>query len=255
MTALAQRPLPPSVIYSSPIQHQPMQEWMCLEPQSLHCRVAARGFTFDHTGNALLGVLVDSHAVLANVVLTCLSTTSTSGCVVIRGDADQLVLRTAPVAQASSQPLFELRRLSGLSWEQLAEMIGVERRSVHNWAAGKTIALKNQQRIGELLNFVRYMDRGSAHENATLLLGPTPVGRTLFQLLAKGEFTLARTVTARGSGRFQPTTAGEGDTRLGVEHFGRSYERGQDIEDDGQPTTVHSKPKLRRLSIRKAPGR
>lgn len=253
MTALAQRALPPSVIYN-PLR-RPTAEWTFVEPQEFSGCIVTRGFTSDYTGGAAVGVLAEPYALHANVVLTSLSTAATSGCVVIRGDADQLVLQTIPTVPSGPQSLFELRRLSGLSWEQLAEMIGVERRSVHNWAAGKTIALKNLQRIGELLSFVRYMDRGNARENAALLLGPTALGETLFQLLAKGEFARARIVIARGPGRVLVPTPVADESRLGPERFGHAYERGQESNDDGEPIKVLSERKLRRVPIRKAPGR
>ena len=39
--------------------------------------------------------------------------------------------------EATRKAVSELRRISGLTWEQLAWLFGVSRRSVHFWASGK----------------------------------------------------------------------------------------------------------------------
>jgi len=210
-----------------------------------------RGFTFDQTGCSGRGIVLDNNIVLTYLAVAGASTTAAQNvCVYLAGDPAQVM---SPPTDA--QPLMELRRLSGLSWEQIAAMLGVDRRSVHNWAAGKPIALKNQQRIGELLSFLQFMDRGAAHENVALLLAPTAAGPTLLQLLTEEEYRLAQHLVGKGSGRTVPASRVAGETKLGMESLGEAYAPDEDLKDEGQSITVLSKPKLRRIKIRKASDR
>ena len=80
----------------------------------------------------------------------------------------------------------ELRRLSGLTWDQLARLFGVSRRSVHFWASGKPMAPSNEEHLRRLLAVVRKVDRGSARANRAILLGADEDGISLFDLLAAG---------------------------------------------------------------------
>ncbi len=81
----------------------------------------------------------------------------------------------------------ELRRLSGLTWEQLARLFGVSRRSLHFWASGKPLNATNGERLRRLLAALRRADRGTAHLNREMLLrdhdGVIPV-----DLLAAGRY-------------------------------------------------------------------
>lgn len=247
MTALRQRELPPSVVYGTghslvgQLWHEPAAE---LAPMP----ELTRGFTFDQTGCSGRGLVLDKHIGLTYLAFAGATTTAAQNvCIYLTGDPAQAMSQPT-----DAQPLMELRRLSGLSWEQIAGMLGVDRRSVHNWAAGKPIALKNQQRIGELLSFLHFMDRGTAHENATLLLAPTSAGPTLLQLLTEEEYRLAQHLVGKGPGRTVPAGRVAGETKLGMEFFGEAYVRGEDLNDEGRPITVLSKPKLRRVPIRKA---
>ena len=50
-------------------------------------------------------------------------------------------------AENTRQAISELRRISGLTWEQLGELFEVSRRSVHFWASGKPLNAANEQRL------------------------------------------------------------------------------------------------------------
>lgn len=82
----------------------------------------------------------------------------------------------------------ELRRLSGLTWEQLARLFGVSRRSLHFWASGKPLTPANEERLNRMLATVRRIDRGSAAANRTLLLTADSDGHITFDLLAQGRY-------------------------------------------------------------------
>ena len=78
--------------------------------------------------------------------------------------------RAASVNEASvSENLFELRRLTGFTWERLADLLNVERRTLNNWIKGSEIRESNRKHIAETLSVMRFSDRGSAEENAATL--------------------------------------------------------------------------------------
>lgn len=90
-------------------------------------------------------------------------------------------------AQSTSSAIMELRRLSGLTWEQLATLFDVARRSLHFWASGKAVNAPNEERLRRVLAVVRKADRGFAAMNRALLLEDRD-GVVPFDLLARGEY-------------------------------------------------------------------
>jgi DNA-binding transcriptional regulator YiaG len=93
----------------------------------------------------------------------------------------------------------ELRRLTGLTWEQLARLFNVSRRSVHFWASGSKMADANRAHLDSVLDTVRLIDRGSMTENRAALLTTGHDGATLLDQLAAGNYALV--VSALGQGR------------------------------------------------------
>jgi len=90
--------------------------------------------------------------------------------------------------EATQKALSELRRLSGLTWEQLAKLFNVSRRSLHFWASGQPLSRFNEEHLNRLLGTIRYVDRGSASLNRSLLLRPDGNGNPLFDLLVVGKY-------------------------------------------------------------------
>jgi transcriptional regulator with XRE-family HTH domain len=82
----------------------------------------------------------------------------------------------------------ELRRLSGLTWEQLAGLFRVSRRALHLWASGKPMASGNEEHLRRTLAVLRSIDRGSAEANRALLLSEHRTGGLLLDLLAAGRY-------------------------------------------------------------------
>lgn len=107
--------------------------------------------------------------------------------------------------------IFELKRLSGLTWEELAALLSVTRRSLHLWAKGGAINTLNERQVRELLVTMRELDRGTARENRALLLaslrddGDITVG----DLLRGREFRKAVALIGRRRGRATPPTSRE----------------------------------------------
>ncbi|RME42514.1 MAG: XRE family transcriptional regulator, partial [Deltaproteobacteria bacterium] len=81
-------------------------------------------------------------------------------------------LPTAPTAGPADArtALAEFRRLSGLTWDQLAQVFGVSRRILHLWASGKPLGAPNEEHLRRLLAVLRRADRGAAGANRALLL-------------------------------------------------------------------------------------
>jgi DNA-binding transcriptional regulator YiaG len=93
----------------------------------------------------------------------------------------------------------ELRRLTGLTWEQLAQLFNVSRRSVHFWASGSKMAPENRVHLERVLDTVRLIDRGSVTENRAVLLPIRDDGTTLLDQLAAGNYDVV--ISALGHGR------------------------------------------------------
>lgn len=92
------------------------------------------------------------------------------------------------VAALSGAAIGELRRLSGLTWDQLARLFNVSRRSLHFWASGKSMAPSNEEHLHRILAVVRKVDQGSAKANRAMLLGVHDDGSLPFDLLAAGDY-------------------------------------------------------------------
>jgi DNA-binding transcriptional regulator YiaG len=70
---------------------------------------------------------------------------TTSG-VEIRSTVPQTLPSTLTLpGRSTQQAVNELRKLSGLTWEQLATLFNVSRRSVHFWASGQSLTSANER--------------------------------------------------------------------------------------------------------------
>ena len=109
----------------------------------------------------------------------------------------------ASVGEDSQGPggaILELHRLTGLTWEQLARLFQVARRSLHFWASGKPRNAANEEQLYRTLATIREIDRGSAIENRTLLFREQR-GQIPFDLLASGRCAEVLALVGRGPGR------------------------------------------------------
>lgn len=110
--------------------------------------------------------------------LTAASDMTTSGITIVSTSSPE----------ATQKALSELRRLSGLTWNQLAKLFNVSRRSLHFWASGQPLSRFNEEHLNRLLGTIRYLDQGSASLNRSLLLQPDGNGNPLFDLLVAGKY-------------------------------------------------------------------
>jgi len=116
----------------------------------------------------------------------------------------------APEPLDSGTAVLELRRLTGLTWDQLARLLGVARRSLHFWASGKPLNARNEEQVYRTLDTVRSIDRGSAAENRALLLRECG-GRVPFDLLAGQQYGEVVELVGTGPGRARPRLLPLGD--------------------------------------------
>ena len=145
-------------------------------------------------------------------------------------------IAAAPASFRARDAIFELKRLSGLTWEELAALLSVTRRSLHLWANGGAINTLNERHVRDLLVAMRELDRGTARENRALLLAPLRDGDiTVGDLLRGRHFADALKLVGRGRGRaVPPPVTGEAlwkPERLSVaDRLGTSADR---IHTDG----------------------
>jgi len=106
-----------------------------------------------------------------------------------------------------SAAIAELHCRSGLTWDQLARLFGVTRRSIHFWASGKALNAANEERLGRVLAVVRYIDRGHTQATRTALMTALDDGVIPFDLLAKDEFDAVMERLGAGPQRSMPALA------------------------------------------------
>jgi len=115
----------------------------------------------------------------------------------------EAVTSVRPIGKTLDAPakVYQLHRLTGLNWGQLSFVLGVNRRTLHNWVKGSEVAAKNEERLARALSTVRYIDRGNTAENRSLLLSPAPDGLTIVDLLSQEKYDEVKRLAGRGAGR------------------------------------------------------
>lgn len=116
-------------------------------------------------------------------------------------------LRPASVEEKyATENVFELRRLTGFTWKRLADLLNVDRRTLHNWVKGSKIRKDNRERIAKTLSVLRFADRGSAEENAAAIAAEYSSAKmTPFEAIKAGLYDNARQCLSHGSSRSQLT--------------------------------------------------
>jgi transcriptional regulator with XRE-family HTH domain len=98
-----------------------------------------------------------------------------------------------PEAEAStaSGEIAELRRRSGLTWDQLSRLFGVSRRALHFWASGKPMTRANEEHLQRLLAVLRRFDRGVPSATRCALMQVGVGGAAPFDLLVARRYEQA----------------------------------------------------------------
>lgn len=104
-------------------------------------------------------------------------------------------------AQTPGAAIGELRRLSGLTWEQLARVFRVSRRALHFWASGKPMAPSHEEHLQRVLAVIRQIDRGAGSLNRTALLTVGEDGVMPLDHLETGDFDRALSLLGPGGAK------------------------------------------------------
>jgi len=100
-----------------------------------------------------------------------------------------------------SHKLSAIKRMTGWSWERLAEALGCSRQAVHGWTLGKDISNPNFERLAKLYATLVFIDRGDAEENRNLLQSVSKDGHIVSELLNRGQFEQVRDMLGAGNTR------------------------------------------------------
>lgn len=129
---------------------------------------------------------------------------TTSGVELEFGRVAHEIETTALPIKSTQQAVNELRKLSGLTWEQLAILFDVSRRSVHFWASGQPLTSANEEKLNRILDVVEYISRSSASRNRSLLMGIADDGKSYLDLLAAGEYDRVKHLLGAGNAPAKP---------------------------------------------------
>ena len=95
-----------------------------------------------------------------------------------------------------SQIVLEIRRRSGLTWDELGDLFGVSRRNVHYWANGKPVSADHEWMLHQCLAVVRRLDNGEQKITRSRLFAvESAATSSIFDLLKNGSFAEATTRT------------------------------------------------------------
>lgn len=95
-------------------------------------------------------------------------------------------VKTDPAAELSAI-VASLKVESGLTADQLGRLLGVSKRSIHNWAAGTTIAPAHEARLRELEMLVFSLSADSPEERRKILLDSSNGPSIFKQFAAKAD--------------------------------------------------------------------
>lgn len=117
------------------------------------------------------------------------------------------VIEPGVTAGATAEAVLELRRLSGLTWDELAGIFGVSVRAMHHWASGNTMRAEHVGHLFTVLHIVRGLSRGSSVDVRARLLAPSAAGKTGLDLLCAADGDNADLIIAALAGAGTTTGA------------------------------------------------
>ena len=114
---------------------------------------------------------------------------------------------------STGEAILEIRRRSGLTWEELGDLFGVSRRSVHHWASGKPASAAHEKTIRRMLMTVRRLYQGSRTATRNRLLAiDDSLGISMLELLKQGRFDEVETrIDGVPPPRYRPVPLSQAD--------------------------------------------
>jgi DNA-binding transcriptional regulator YiaG len=86
-------------------------------------------------------------------------------------------------SETPAEMVQKLRDMTGLTWAQLAQLFGVSRRAVHNWANGGRMNARHAELLGQLERTVRDLPGSDAASRRASLLAAGDDGLSIFDRL------------------------------------------------------------------------
>jgi DNA-binding transcriptional regulator YiaG len=145
-----------------------------------------------------------------------------------------------------SNPVAEIRRISGLTFDQLANMFAVTRRTVHLWMSGQRMLPARQENVQRILATLRRVDRGAPDLTRAALLGD---GAKILDLITNGEMSTVEALLGAGPVKRRPRAPKS--RRLDAE-----YPTPADLvqaSEDGPHPAVHGGKRLKSLKATRIP--
>ena len=97
--------------------------------------------------------------------------------------------RAEEVLPELAKSMRSLRRRSGLTWDELARILGVSRRTLYNWSVGGQISAAHARILADIVGLIHEVDTGDPKLTRSRLLAPTNSGSTLYtQLVQRRRF-------------------------------------------------------------------
>jgi len=84
-----------------------------------------------------------------------------------------------------AQSVRSLRQRSGLTWDELARIFGVTRRTLYNWSTGGQVSAAHAQSLARVIALFHEVDAGEPKLTRSRLLAPTENGSTLYTRLVQ----------------------------------------------------------------------
>ena len=114
----------------------------------------------------------------------------------------RIVTPADPVSIADSIPtsraVFEIRRRSGLDWDELAVLLGASRSDVCDWANGRIRSTHIKTVVLCTLAAIQHIDRGSSKDTRSFLLNvDETTGTSVLDLLSAGRFDEVMAIPGR----------------------------------------------------------
>lgn len=104
------------------------------------------------------------HRLLADTVVMDTHATNGGGAMYPQAAAD-----LAEAREITRDAVNQLRRVSGLTWDQVSRLFDVSRRSVHFWASGKPMSSEHEEHLHRLLAMLRGLDSSADAIRGALL--------------------------------------------------------------------------------------
>jgi len=103
------------------------------------------------------------------------------------GRSDIAEEEDAAILPELAKSVRSLYRRSGLTWDELAHVFGVSRRTMYNWSTGGKVSASYAQAISSVIRVVHHVDTGNPQLTRSKLLAPAEDGTTLYARLIQQQ--------------------------------------------------------------------